>query len=1337
MSSLHKIQISGIRSFSPEFDEAQTIYFGHPLTIILGRNGAGKTTIIEACLNATSGELPVGADRGSFVYDPRVLGEKEVRAQIRLTFRANTGQDIQVVRTLQSTVKKSKLTSTTIDASLSYKDATTKKTTSGTFRPTDIDKIIPDLLGICPPVLKNVIFCHQEDALWCFGTPLEVKKRLDDIFSSTKYVGALEKFRESAKFYRQEVKQCEASMLLLEEYALQAKKIQIELSEKENSSSVLAQEAANLEGEHKRLSSALAVSEKWFTEIAQYQESVSHTSIILNEKKQSIEALKASLQGDCYTSMPLSDLENRVHGVETRINELLSLKKQIENTQREVQSSISRIASELSLAEASAQKIEADIELSATKLEQFQCFQKSIGEKISFEIPFRPIHDIKDIVPCIGEALQTLHQRLDMYREEKQSTFALAENELHRVEAEQNELLTELSRKEVRKVDIETKILDEKASLEALQAEISKMARFVGESSLMDLKEELRMLQGQLQEIEESQASENLHGIIQKTQAEVEEAEAKFKDISDKMRLSMEVKDKIAKNRSLRSSKEEKEAMIKKNKTCMNELAQVPYTAHIQDVKKGTESSVQICAQNLEAIRKKIIETERSVATHEKDQTDLSKALQDNAEKASQMRSKFDTKLGDSIDITLQDPMNAMSHLDIEYDNLTSTLGGYSGSLEQYKRFIEHFMSTSACMVCQRGFENEAEAAMFRERLSKKIQDIEEAQSTDSSRMQAMKERKSILQNEFAEILHYIAIIQEKIPHDEARKKDVNLALENLYKQQADLAQEENQLLKQYEAQKQVLQIASEALRLEGDIQDIQMQLESSELADISEDDIDASCEAHKAMEDHIASLRKKIAIAEAARVDSSNALQGTRSQILSKENDVRLLEELFQKRSFALQSAKEKEDNIAHLKESQEALAVELGSLSQKLLESKESAKSIKRERDVSVQRVEADLANVLEIEKSFLTFREQASHLARDPLPEALQKAQKLMISLKKEREALEEREEQCRKEFEGVNAEYDSFVIMQQQFSSLRQIIHAEKELHSLSGQMTEVREKMQETEKTLHSYFESLSFGYEAKTAEEIKSFIEFSIVEIGSKISRLKGKAEPLEADVRHLRACLVEKKYDEIERRLASTKIKLLTSQIAVQDIEKFHKALDSAVTRYHMDKITELNDIIGQLWRSIYAGSDIDNIAIRVDEDNTSTMQRRSFRYRVVMCKGDFELDFRGRCSAGQKVLASVIIRLALSEAFCCDCGIMALDEPTTNLDEENIVALAEALRKLIEARRHVKNFQIIIITHDESFVRALGHSSMCDSYYYVHKTIDGKFSQIEKQSIQTLHGN
>ena len=163
--------------------------------------------------------------------------------------------------------------------------------------------------------------------------------------------------------------------------------------------------------------------------------------------------------------------------------------------------------------------------------------------------------------------------------------------------------------------------------------------------------------------------------------------------------------------------------------------------------------------------------------------------------------------------------------------------------------------------------------------------------------------------------------------------------------------------------------------------------------------------------------------------------------------------------------------------------------------------------------------------------------------------------------------------------------------------------------------------------------------------------------------------------------------------------------------MEKYSKALDNAILKYHSIKMDEINDNIGHLWSKTYQGTgessfpflrfrydtvrvvlgieieeirkkkggkkerclrrrrrerrrkrlipDIDGMKIVSDHDEqTSTTTRKSYNYRVVMIKNDVELDMRGRCSAGQKVLASIIIRLALAESFGQGCGVLALDE-------------------------------------------------------------------------------
>jgi DNA repair protein RAD50 len=46
-------------------------------------------------------------------------------------------------------------------------------------------------------------------------------------------------------------------------------------------------------------------------------------------------------------------------------------------------------------------------------------------------------------------------------------------------------------------------------------------------------------------------------------------------------------------------------------------------------------------------------------------------------------------------------------------------------------------------------------------------------------------------------------------------------------------------------------------------------------------------------------------------------------------------------------------------------------------------------------------------------------------------------------------------------------------------------------------------------------------------------------------------------------------------------------------------------------------------------------------------------------------------------------VIRLALAETFCLNCGILALDEPTTNLDSKNKIGLAQAMSEIIATRK------------------------------------------------------
>jgi DNA repair protein RAD50 len=110
-------------------------------------------------------------------------------------------------------------------------------------------------------------------------------------------------------------------------------------------------------------------------------------------------------------------------------------------------------------------------------------------------------------------------------------------------------------------------------------------------------------------------------------------------------------------------------------------------------------------------------------------------------------------------------------------------------------------------------------------------------------------------------------------------------------------------------------------------------------------------------------------------------------------------------------------------------------------------------------------------------------------------------------------------------------------------------------------------------------------------------------------------------------------------------------------------------------------------------------------------------------MKKDGVDMDMANRCSAGQKMVASLIIRLALAETFAINCGIIALDEPTTNLDGFNVDNLSEAINNLVERRQTPggRPFQLVVITHSPYFVDKLLKGGAIDHFYQVRRETDG----------------
>ncbi|RUS15746.1 RAD50 protein, partial [Endogone sp. FLAS-F59071] len=143
MSTIEKLLISGIRSFDPKVPSTIELYT--PLTLIVGSNGAGKTTIIECLKYACTGDFPPNSKGSAFIHDPKffpgfihkvdkfppaqftykIAHETEVKGRVKLKFRNVNGRQMVCTRLIEATQKKNKVTHKTLESVLLSKDPIT------------------------------------------------------------------------------------------------------------------------------------------------------------------------------------------------------------------------------------------------------------------------------------------------------------------------------------------------------------------------------------------------------------------------------------------------------------------------------------------------------------------------------------------------------------------------------------------------------------------------------------------------------------------------------------------------------------------------------------------------------------------------------------------------------------------------------------------------------------------------------------------------------------------------------------------------------------------------------------------------------------------------------------------------------------------------------------------------------------------------------------------------------------------------------------------------------------------------------------------------------------
>ena len=121
-----------------------------------------------------------------------------------MSFNSTTGAKMVVTRNLRLTVKKNTRQQKTLECALMVvKDG---ERTAVSSRVAELDRIMPQNLGVSKAILDSVIFCHQDESLWPMSEPSALKKKFDEIFEALKYTKAIDNIKTLRKAQNEALK---------------------------------------------------------------------------------------------------------------------------------------------------------------------------------------------------------------------------------------------------------------------------------------------------------------------------------------------------------------------------------------------------------------------------------------------------------------------------------------------------------------------------------------------------------------------------------------------------------------------------------------------------------------------------------------------------------------------------------------------------------------------------------------------------------------------------------------------------------------------------------------------------------------------------------------------------------------------------------------------------------------------------------------------------------------------------------------------------------------------------------------------------------------------------
>ncbi|GMJ01782.1 hypothetical protein like AT2G31970 [Hibiscus trionum] len=1315
MSTVDKMLIKGIRSFDPE--NKNVITFFKPLTLIVGHNGAGKTTIIECLKLSCTGELPPNARSGhSFIHDPKVAGETETKGQIKLRFKTAAGKDVVCIRSFQLTQKASKMEYKAIESVLQTLNPHTGEKVCLSYRCADMDREIPALMGVSKAILENVIFVHQDEANWPLQDPSTLKKKFDDIFSATRYTKALEVIKKLHKDQAQEIKAYKLKLEHLQTLKDAAYKLRESISQNQEKTESLKSQMQVLEKNIDDLDAKIHNAEITLKDLRKLEDQKStktaERSTLFKEQQRQYAALAEENE----------DTDEELVEWKTKFDERIMLLdnkiQKMERNQQDLDEENSAYRRKLNKCTEEIGKLQRDAEtLVMSKKDRDTAIDRLFARLNLGSTPNSPFSDevALNLMSQIEARLMELNKDLD---EKKQSNdqklktawdcYVRASERCNIAEAQKNA-----------KLEIKSSVLkrleETKSNHDDLEIQISDV-----NLSLLDERE--KNMQVEMDRKKKQLDERNHDEIIQQKQQEVFAIDQKIKvlghernlaakDAKERMELSI-------KKRELEDKKKQQKKIIEEYKERIRVVLKGRFPPE-KDLKREVTQALRAVQMEYDDLSTKSSEAEKEVNMLQIKIDDINNNLSKYKKEMDSRKRFLEARLNslEKQSFTIDSYPKVLETAQEKKDIHKSKYNIADGMRQMFDPFERVARAHHVCPCCERPFSAEEEDEFVKKQRVKAASSAEHMKvlAVESSNADSYFQQLDKLRMVYEE---YNKTVKDTIPVAEKTLHELTEELDQKSQAHYDVLSVLAQVKTDKDAIETLMGPVETADRLFQEIRDLQAEIELLGYKfDMGGQGGDRTAEEIQLELNNLQSRRDAL----------YNAVEDLRAEQRYMEKDLQSIQvrwhDIREKKvevANTLRDFKKAEEEIEQLSEERRQLDLEEKHLAEALNSAVKEKESLLNDYNFLKVKLDEEYEQQQELRHSYRHEAEELNEINRKiKAYYDLKKGEKLK-ELQEQKSLMESQLLSCDARKQEILAELNKSKDLMRNQDQLRRNIEDNLNYRKIKADVDVLTREIELLQERIMEIGGISKFeGELRKVSEERERLL--------SELNRCRGTMSVYQNNISKDKADLKQAQYKDIDKRYFDQLIQLKTTEMANKDLDRYYNALDKALMRFHSMKMEEINKIIRELWQQTYRGQDIDYISIHSDSQGAGT---RSYSYKVLMQAGDAELEMRGRCSAGQKVLASLIIRLALAETFCLNCGILALDEPTTNLDGPNAESLAAALLRIMEDRKGQENFQLIVITHDERFAQLIGQRQHAERYYRVTKD-DLQHSIIEAQEI------